>query len=445
MCLDHDVTPPPSSVTRRGVIGGAIALASAGLATAGLPAHAAGADESTRSGDGKGKFGRPPVPPPLVIENGILLDPLTGRVTEDAVVVLERGRVVAAGNRDHTDRAVAAVSGRARTIDAGGRWILPGLVDVHVHENTVADGRGAVVLGATTVRSGSSNFYQDVGIRALAPWLPGAVPRMKAAGTFVTPDLGDTILGDPALAPLAAESGGVRRPEALRYLTKVNLDRGVDVIKTRVNERAGVPEQDPLVQVYGFEQIRAIVTEAGKRGVGVMCHSYSEQAIDDAVRAGIQSLEHGVFVSERTLERMRRQGTFFTPTMSAIAGLKASPNPILRQRGEEYFPVLQAAVRRAAELGVPVVAGTDSFGSPVRPIGGEVRHIHEAGLSTLNAIRSATTGAARLLGLERSVGRLARGFAADLIVVNGSPLDDITALERLHLVVGGGAVAVAPN
>jgi imidazolonepropionase-like amidohydrolase len=336
---------------------------------------------------------------------------------------------------------VADVAGRARTIDVAGRWILPGLIDAHVHENAVADGRAALDRGATTVRSGSSNFYQDIGIRALAPWAPGVVPRMKAAGTFVTPNLGDTILGDPALAPLAAETGGVRSPQALRYLTRVNLDRGVDFIKTRVNERAGLPDQDPRVQVYGFEQVSAIVAEARKRGAGVMCHSYSEKAIDDAVRAGITSLEHGVFVSEQTLHRMRAQGTFFTPTMSAIAGLKDSADPILKQRGEEFFPILQQAVRHAFELGVPVVAGTDSFGLDVDPIGGEVRHVHEAGLPTLDAIRTATTGAAQLLGLDGVVGRLAAGFAADVIAVDGSPLDDIGALERIRLVVSGGAVA----
>ncbi|MFF0341507.1 amidohydrolase family protein [Kribbella sp. NPDC004875] len=431
MCRDHDeVEPLPSSISRRGVIGGAIALAGAGLAAVGLPAEAAGPGEAR-------SLGRPPVPQAVVVENGIVLDPLTGRVVEDAVVVLDRGKVVAVGNRSQTRAAVAEVNGRARVIDVEGRWVLPGLIDVHVHENAVADARAALIRGATTVRSGTSDFYQDIGLRALGPWAPGVVPRMKASGTFVTPDLGTTILGDPALAPLA---GGVRTPEELRYLTSVNLDRGVDWVKTRVNERAGVPEQDPLTQVYDYEQIRAIVTEARKRGVGVMCHSYSEQAIDDAVRAGIKTLEHGVFVSERTLERMARQGTHFTPTMSAIGGMRDSSNPILKQRGEQFFPVLQAAVRRAVELGVTVVAGTDSFGLDVDPIGGEVRLLHEAGLSALDAIRAATTSAARLLGLESSVGRLARGYAADLITLDGNPLENPSALEQPHLVIAGGAI-----
>ncbi|MGW7680956.1 amidohydrolase family protein [Kribbella sp. NPDC054772] len=432
MCRDHDeVEPLPSSISRRGVIGGAMALAGAGLAAVGLPTSEAEAVGTSRP------LGEPPVPQAVVVENGIVLDPLTGRVVEDAVVVLDRGKVVAVGNRSETRAAVAEVNGRARVIDVEGRWVLPGLIDVHVHENAVADARAALARGATTVRSGTSDFYQDIGLRALGPWAPGVVPRMKASGTFVTPDLGNTILGDPALAPLA---GGVRTPEELRYLTSVNLERGVDWVKTRVNERAGVPEQDPLTQVYDYEQIRAIVTEARKRGVGVMCHSYSEQAIDDAVRAGIKTLEHGVFVGERTLTRMARQGTHFTPTMSAIGGMRDSSNPILKQRGEQYFPVLQAGVRRAAELGVTVVAGTDSFGLDVDPIGGEVRLLHEAGMSALDAIRAATTSAARLLGLEGSVGRLVRGYAADLIAVDGNPLDDPGALEHLHLVIAGGAV-----
>lgn len=433
MCRDpqDEVEPLPSSISRRGVIGGAIALVGAGLAAAGQPAFAAGKAA-------QGSLGHPPVAPAVVVENGIVLDPLTGRVVEDAVVVLDRGKVVAVGNRSQTRAAVSAVSAvKGRVIDAEGRWVLPGLVDVHVHENAVADAHAALVRGATTVRSGTSDFYQDVGLRALGPWAPGAVPRMKATGTFVTPDLGTTIIGDPALAPLA---GGVRTPQELRYMTSVNLDRGVDWIKTRVNPRAGIPDQDPLVQVYDYEQVRAIVTTARSRGVGVMCHSYSEQAIDDAVRAGIKTLEHGVFVGEQTLVRMVRQDTYFTPTMSAISGLKNSPNPILRQRGEQFFPVLQSAVRRAAELGVNVVAGTDSFGLAVDPIGGEVRLLHEAGLSALDAIRAATTGAARLLGLERTVGRLAPGYAADLILVDGSPLDNPAVLETPHLVISNGAV-----
>ena len=275
-------------------------------------------------------------------------------------------------------------------------------------------------------------------MRPLADWAPGTVPRTRAAGVFVTPQLGDTVLADPALAPLASLPNGVQSPADLRYLTKVNTSRGVDVVKTRANPRAGIPDQDPTELVYDREQIAAVVSAAGRRGV--LCHAYSAEGIDGAVRAGVRSIEHGVFVTERTLERMAGRGTHFTPTMAAITGMATSPDPILAERGRTYTPILQAAVREAHARGVTVVAGTDSFGTEVAPIGSEVRLLVEAGLPHLEAVRAATTYAARLLGWSDRLGRLARGYRADLVVVAGDPLQDAAALEKVRLVVAQGAV-----
>ncbi len=368
-----------------------------------------------------------------------MLDPLTGHVTQDAVVVLAGGVVLAAGTRDATRDAVRRVAGRAEHVDAAGRWVLPGLVDAHVHMNALADAAAVLHAGATSVRSGSSNFYQDVALRPLAEWAPGTAPRVRAAGVFVTPELGDTVLADPALAPLAALADGVQAPADLRYLTRVNLSRGVDVVKTRANPRAGIAEQDPTELVYDREQIAAIVSAAGR--AGVLCHAYSEEGIDGAVRAGVTSIEHGVFVGDATLDRMARRGTRFTPTLAAITGMATSTDPVLAQRGREYTPVLQAAVREAHARGITVVAGTDSFGTEVDAIGKEVRLLVEAGLPHLEAVRAATTYAARLLHWSDRVGRLRRGFSADLVVVDGDPLSDAGALERVSLVVAQGAVA----
>ena len=438
MC-EHDAAlcaPVAPEVSRRGLLAGA-ALAGAGLSGLASPAHARAADAAASS---DGFRVRPPTPPPLVLEGGTLLDPATGRVTVDSVVVLAGGRVLAAGTRAATADARHRVGNAARRLDLSGTWVLPGLVDVHVHVNALADAVGVLANGATSARSGSSLFYQDVGVRALARWAPGTVPRLRAAGIFVTPDLGDTVLADPALAPLATQPDGVRSLPALRHLTRVNLDRGADVIKTRTNERAGLPEQDPLEEVYDFRQVQAIVEEAREDGKPVLSHSYSVRGCDNAVRAGVASLEHGVFVSEATLARMRRRGTFFTPTMAAIAGLAESPDPILAERGRTFLPVLRQAVRAAHEMGVRVVAGTDTFGAATRPIAAEVALIASAGLPALDAIRAATTRAARLLRMHRA-GRLFPGAFADVVAVDGSPLDDITALGRIRLVVAGGAVA----
>ncbi|MER7397953.1 amidohydrolase family protein, partial [Streptomyces sp. NPDC000151] len=369
----------------------------------------------------------------LVVEGGTLLDPATGEVTEDAVVVIRDGVVRAAGARARVDMPAGAPR-----LDAHGRWVLPGLVDAHIHLNTAAEARDAVRKGATSARSGSTNFYQDIAVRELARQAPEQAPRLRAAGVFVTPDLGDTVLADPDLTPLVRLRNGVRSTEALRRVVQVNLARGADVIKTRVNERAGLPEQDPLAQVYSYEQLSEIVAAARRGGKGVLCHSYSERGCDDAVRAGIRSLEHGVFVGERTLHDMRRRGTYFTPTLTAIAGLVDSSDPVLAERGRAYLPVLKHAVRTAHELGVPLAAGTDSSGGEVEPIGREVELMRAAGLSALDAIRTATTGAARLLGVERTAGRLTPGFAGDVIVVDGDPLADVSVLKKPRRVVRAG-------
>jgi imidazolonepropionase-like amidohydrolase len=136
---------------------------------------------------------------------------------------------------------------------------------------------------------------------------------------------------------------------------------------------------------------------------------------------------------------MARRGTFFTPTMDAITSMATSTNPILAARGKEYTPILQAAVRAAKEAGVTIVAGTDSFGTDVTPIGTEARLLAEAGLTPLEALQSATVHAARLLGQD-DVGRLVRGSLADVVVVDADPLTDASALEKVRVVVAQGAV-----
>lgn len=440
MCL-HDHTPaapPPAEVPRRGILAGAAALA--GISVASLASQLGSAPAARAGGNSSNpKYpDRPASPPPMVIEGGTIVDPKTGNAVEDGVLVMEGGKVTAVGSRKETRRAVAALAGRARIVDASGRWVLPGLIDVHVHANTLSDARAILQGGATSVRSGSSSFYQDVALAALPAWSAGASPRMSPAGLFISPELGDSLLADPELAPLASLTGGVAEPADLAYLTRVNLKRGAQVIKTRANPRAGLAEQDPRELVYNYEQLAAVVKASGK--AGVLCHAYSAEGIDGAVRAGVRSIEHGVFVSEETISRMASRGTYFTPTMDAITSMAGSSNPILAARGTEYTPIIKAAVRAAHEAGVTVVAGTDSFGSDVTPIGTEARLLEEAGLSSLDALRAATVNAAALLGWSENAGRLVRGSFADAVIVDSDPLASASALEQIRAVVAQGVL-----
>ncbi|MFI8420206.1 amidohydrolase family protein [Streptomyces sp. NPDC085479] len=430
MCVDAHL-PVPSGLTRRGVLAGAAALA--GTVAAAGAAGAAPSAASAPASAGAGAGGAHARSGDLVIRGGTLLDPATGHVTEDAVVVIRNGVVGAAGRAGSV-----RVPDGLPVLEADGRWVLPGLTDAHIHLSTTAEALAALRCGVTSARSGSTSFYQDIAVRELARHSPALAPRLRAAGVFVTPLPGDSVLADPDLTPLARAKDGVRSAEALRRMVDVNAARGADVIKTRVNERAGLPDQDPLTQVYSREQLAEIVAAARRHGKGVLCHSYSERGCHDAVTAGVRSLEHGVFVGERTLREMRRRDTYFTPTLTAIAGLAESTDPVLAERGCTFLPVLKRAVRAAYELGVPLAAGTDSSGGTVDPVGREVELMHAAGLPALDALRTATTGAARLLGLGRTAGRLAPGYAGDALLLAGDPLADLSLLKSPVRVVRAG-------
>ena len=376
---------------------------------------------------------------PVVLTHANVIDGRSPKPIADVTLVLSGGKIARITRGPVTPPADALV------IDLQGRFVLPGLIDAHTHMSDRAAARRALESGVTTVRSASTDFFQDVGLRGLVRGgvLPG--PEVLAAGLFVTPDLGDDVLADPRLAELA---GGVNTPDALRLLVRVNLDHGVDVIKTRATERAGEPDQDPRKQVYTEAQLRVIVEAAAAKGIPVMCHAHGDEGARAAVRAGVRSIEHGTYLSDSTLALMKQRGAYFVPTYSTVVDL-AEPggdydNPTLRIRGRAMLPYIRRAVQHAHQMGVKIVAGGDTQYGPasVVRISHEIARLVELGLTPLEAIQSATTVAAELLGIERRTGSLQEGLEADLIVIGGNPLDDITAVEDVQVVISNGRVAL---
>ena len=182
-------------------------------------------------------------------------------------------------------------------------YLLPGFVDAHTHIRSLDAANRALESGVTTARSASTPNFQDVSIREMVNSGKLIGPDMVAAGVFVTPDLGETILADTRLKNLY---GGVQTDDELRKVVQVNADRGVDFIKTRGTERAGLPQTDPRKQTYTESQLKIIVEEARKFNIPVMAHAHGDEGGYAAVKAGVKSIEHGTYLTERTLKLMKK-------------------------------------------------------------------------------------------------------------------------------------------
>ena len=377
---------------------------------------------------------------PLYLINANVVDGVSGTIIRDATIVIEGTKITRIAPKLSLPRG-----GAVRVIDLAGRWVAPGLIDAHTHIATLANAKRALFSGVTTVRSASVPAFQDVAMREQARAGQILAPDVLAAGVFVTPTLGETVLADKRLGALA---GGVTTSEQLRALVRVNLDRGVDWIKTRGTERAGLPDTDPRKQVYDQAELRAIVEEAATKGIPVMAHAHGDEGAYAAVAAGAKSIEHGTFLSDSTLRLMKQKGAWFVPTLSTVVDL-ARPggdydDPVLTLRGEYMLPRLEQTIRNAHALGVRIAAGADTdYGAEsLTRISHEVMRFRALGLSPVEALATATSGAAELLGIGARTGRVVEGYEADLIVLEGNPLEDASVLQDVLIVITDGRVVL---
>ena len=191
--------------------------------------------------------------PNLALTNANVIDVESGEIQKDATVVLSEGKIASIGSEE--------IPEGVEVLDLEGRYLLPGLIDAHTHLASLGQARRALESGATTVRTAGVGGFKDVGLRELVKAGYVAGPDVVAAGIFITPNIGESALADPALVDLYS---GVTTPDALRKIVRVNLEHGVDVIKTRGTERAGLPDTDPRKQSYTESQLRVIVEEAAR-------------------------------------------------------------------------------------------------------------------------------------------------------------------------------------
>jgi imidazolonepropionase-like amidohydrolase len=379
-----------------------------------------------------------PAPDAIALTNANVVNVTDGSIQRGVTVVLRAGRIESIGT--------AAAPGSAKVYDVRGRYLVPGLIDAHVHIGNLRALRTALESGVTTARSAGVSYYTDVGIRELVKKGAVAGPDLIAAGYHVRTSLAEEAFFDhPGLADLMR---GVTTTEALRRVVDANLSRGVDWIKVNATERAGTPDTDPRKQMFTESELRVIVQTAAAKNIPVQAHAHGAEGALAAVKAGVRSIEHGTYLTDEALQLMAKQGTFFDPTMEALKDVADVggdyDNRDLQLRGRHMLPRLRDVIARAHKFGVRIVAGSDTGYGPasVGRLSIEVANLVESGLTPLAALQAATVTNAHMLGRDKHVGQIAAGFEADIIAVERNPLDVVATLQDPLLIISNGRVAV---
>ncbi|MGW2186053.1 amidohydrolase family protein [Streptomyces sp. NPDC001719] len=388
----------------------------------------------------------------LALRARTLFDGAGPELVERPLVLVEGGRVVDV-------RAGGRAPAGAELTDLGPVTLLPGFVDTHVHlaldasDDVVgrlrraddeellarmrAAGRAALAAGVTTVRDLGDRGYLALRLRDETAKDPTAGPRVLASGPPVTTPGGHCWF-------LGGEAAGV---EGMRAAVRERAERGVDVVKVMVTGGDLTPGSDPYRAQYGHAELRAAVREAHRHELPITAHAHAASGIADAVAAGFDSVEHCFFVTEdgvdhdrRVIDEMARVGVAASLTLGSLPGGPPPPEPVARR-----LPGLAAGLEEMRQAGVIMACGSDSGIFPAKAHGGyphSVTAMVDLGFTPLEALRAATSTAARVCGVACHKGCVAPGYDADLVAVAGDPLADIAAVHAVTAVFRGGVRVV---
>ena len=330
-------------------------------------------------------------------------------------------------------------------VDLEHSYLMPGMIDVHTHLNSLASAERALLSGVTTVRSASVPAFQDVSISEMVYNNQLDGPDMIPAGVYVTPFLNETILADPRLGIL---KDTVDSEDELRHLVRINIDRGAKVIKTRGTERAGLPETDPRKQTFTTQQLEWIVDEASKSNIPVIIHAHGDEGARAAVIAGARSIEHGTYLSDETLQLMKDKDVFLVPTYITLLDLVEPggdyDNPVIHMRGKYMIPKSQRTIQSAMRIGVKIATGADNryTAKTTSRVSMEVEEYIKLGMAPWQALKTTTTIAAELCEIDHYTGKIKVGYEADLIAITDNPIEDPKALQDVIMVMSNGNMSL---
>jgi imidazolonepropionase-like amidohydrolase len=402
----------------------------------------------------------------VVIHAGSLLDRPGREPRRNASLIVRGGKIVSVHD------GFVAVPAGARLIDLRDRFVLPGLIDSHVHLSSDRAGNEGLLArftespqfgayetlwnaqktlnaGFTTVRNlgdaGSTLALRDAVARG---WVQG--PRIVDAGRSISTTSGhmDARLG---VVEELHEAVGAENlcdgPEECRKAVRRQISRGADVIKIAttggVNSRIGAG----LGKQMFDDEAKAIVETAHMYGKKVAVHAHGADGVSVALRAGADSIEHGTMLDDENIRLLKQSGAYYVPTLSTVNGylerIAKDPNaypPDVRAKIDWRIGVTGKALEKAVPAGVKIAFGTDAGVSKHGRNADEFELMVKHGMTPATAIQAATVNAATLLGLQSEIGSLEPGKTADIIAVSGDPLRDVTVLKRVGFVMKSGRV-----
>ena len=401
------------------------------------------------------------LPSRVVVRAGKLLDVKTGKTLADQAIVIEGDKIVSVG-------AMAAVKSSAgdRVIDLSHATVLPGLTDAHTHltmdpknigyaslavsvpREALTGARNARVTleaGFTSVRNVGASAFTDVALRDAinAGEIPG--PHMLVSGPALSITGGHC---DNNLLPFedhATEEGVADGIAQVQHKVRENIKYGADLIKVCATGGVLSKGDDPQASQYTLEEMKAIVADAHRLGRKVAAHAHGAQGILWASEAGVDSIEHGSYIDDAGIAEMKKNGTYLVPTLYLgdwfLENAEKNRVPdFLLFKAKAVVPAARKNIAHAFASGVKVAFGTDAAVYPHGLNAHEFAVMVKLGLTPLQSIQAATINAADLLGWSDKIGTVEPGRWADIIAVDGDPLQDVTTLERVEFVMKGGEV-----
>lgn len=406
----------------------------------------------------------------IVIHAGHLIDVQGKRVRTKASIVIHDDRIV------RVDDGLVTPAG-AEIIDLSNFTVLPGLIDCHRHISmrpmspnryedlvtgspadeaivAVLNAKAILQSGFTSIRSVGSADSVDLATKnAIAKGLiPG--PRMWISGSPLSPTGGH---GDPGnglargIADPAWATSIVNSAEDARRVVREHRKYGDDVIKLMPSGGVGSIGDDPALQLMTNDEMASAIETAHALGMRICAHAHGKQAIDNASRLGVDSIEHGTYADAESFALMKQHGVWLVPTVYVSRMLfeiaEARPEslpPHIVAKIKEVGPVTAGMFRLALQSGVKIAFGTDT-GVAFRtgPAAKELTEMVRLGMRPMDALVSVTHAAAELIGDGREIGAIAPGYFADVVAVSGDPLQDIGEMERVKFVMKGGVVYLA--